>query len=658
LKEFDIMDEAFLTLCKNVPHVEIEFLQEVVRNCDDSEETEVTNITGSPLSDIQMMELQKCLQYCQAVYTTTATKEADKIGATSVKNKIAEIKNCKERIEECCKALAELSQQYMTSIKAPLQIIGSVSLTVPISLQVKHYEDCYKEWKKTTNSFLKSCELKEIPSETIHEARVQLQQILDNFLNDQYDFYWTKTGEWTENAKIVCSFLSTAGLVDQKEKRKFTVLNVGFRNRAPNTGVVATFARPLINLVKHNPHVKFGGGEEVNYIAFLEEDLTPARHDILRIVFSGSNGSDDWVKNCTFGSQHFHGVAGHEGIFKIVQDNEFIASYETLLDRLNNHYNGKKPAMLDIVTTGHSLGAALALLTAYYHVKKPFEKPIIDTAISVKTILFGGPPILSDTSQTLVEEALGKSNIFRVWTFDDPVVRLSNSSAQKWLQDAVHVGTSYPLYNIRGHPKNPLADTSIIFADSHQTDCYTSHLSHIISPDTVSNEILEHLQKYLKGEVDSEYISLVKSFQSKNSWGRFLFDLVPVVGPSYNMYEHVLEGKYWHATLDGMFVLVDATTLGWSLFARGSAIKGVYKATQISRNVLTPVGRGAYSYVGKQGVNVMRRAGVGLIEGSGKAAIQSLSKPGDPTVKNGKKKKKPQGDPTVKNGKKKKKPQK
>lgn len=110
-----------------------------------------------------------------------------------------------------------------------------------------------------------------------------------------------------------------------------------------------------------------------------------------------------------------------------------------------------------------------------------------------------------------------------------------------------------------------------------------------------------------------------------NTWGRFVRDLIPVVGPACNFVEHCKERKYGHAALDATFIAVDGATLGFSAFARTSAIKGVYTVSQATRSIWTPVGRGAYNYVGKQGLNILRRTGVGLVEGATSALVRRVA---------------------------------
>lgn len=619
---------SFDELCQHVqclaPHISEDFLLEVVKNFLSSRSSEndtITNITGSPLSDNQINELNECVNYCKAIYTSHNTRVSEETGTKTVKEKINEIKLKKKAIAKSYKSLEEILENSDKILARDPVVTGILSghatLTVPIDAQANCIKDGYKRWWGETNSCLKHYRLEELPLDTIgdfHKAQAMLKAILDD-CDHEYQLYCTKEGNFTETAHIVCSVLSTAGISDLK---KITVLNVGFRNRAKDTGILPAILKSPISYLKHNPDVKFQGEKEVNYIAFLEEeDRTLNRPDKLWIVFSGSNGTDDWVKNCTIGYKEFFGLSAHEGTLRIVTDSEFVASYQTTMDNLKRHYLGRQPQNLEIVTTGHSLGGALALLTAYYHVK---EKKCPFAGVPVKAVLFGAPPILSKTSKSLVEDLLGKSNIFRVWTFDDPVARLTESFFHKLVQDSVHVGTSYPLYNIHNHPKNFMDDTSILIAPSHWIDTYLSRISDLRSPP----EIYQKLLTVLEGSIRNIDLECITSLKPKNSWGRFCLDLVPVVGPVYNLVEHCQEGKYLHATFDGVFVVVDGTTLGWAVFARGSAIKGAYKAMQFTRNIFTPVGREAYKYVGKQGVNIMRRAGVGLLEGGGKVLMQVI----------------------------------
>jgi len=115
----------------------------------------------------------------------------------------------------------------------------------------------------------------------------------------------------------------------------------------------------------------------------------------------------------------------------------------------------------------------------------------------------------------------------------------------------------------------------------------------------------------------------IKEQRSPRTWGRFCLDFVPVVGPAYNCYENIKDRKYTWAALDVAFIGADVLTLGWTSLAKTRVIKEIFTVTQVSRNVWTPLGRGAYNYVGKEGVNVLRRTGLGVAEGIGKLVVRS-----------------------------------
>lgn len=197
-----------------------------------------------------------------------------------------------------------------------------------------------------------------------------------------------------------------------------------------------------------------------------DESDSAKKMDQVIIAFSGSNSAEDWrhnfdgfVKEGKASVNLAAGLRAHNGIMTSLEDSLqevgtkiklWCKKYEAL------HKNDKEIPTLRIYLTGHSLGGALALLTAVYIKQNivPYMKGIAD--IDIKVYTFGAPPVFEKNSAIEVEDLLGKTNIIRVWNVGDPVPNLSivrknenvfKNSLLMLLLGYRHVGLSVPLYD-------------------------------------------------------------------------------------------------------------------------------------------------------------------------------------------------------------------
>jgi hypothetical protein len=188
--------------------------------------------------------------------------------------------------------------------------------------------------------------------------------------------------------------------------------------------------------------------------------------DQIYIAFSGSNSETDWKHNLDFFRQEGTaehdialGMRVHRGIQQSLNEtlgdygNKTLAWIKKYRD-LREGIKTKKP-LLRIVTTGHSLGGALALLMGLY-VKQKVQQALENVAdVEVTVITFGQPPIFNDISAEKTEKLLGKWNILRFWTIGDPVANLSlifkdnrrGRSPIQALSGYHHIGISIPLFD-------------------------------------------------------------------------------------------------------------------------------------------------------------------------------------------------------------------
>lgn len=508
---------------EEMPHLSAGFIRTVAKNLETASPYEDVNVTGSPLSKKKFEKLIHYMDLCTYIYTDESTRTfIEKSHVPSLEKKWNAIISKKKEIERLHKNLSTIQQEQGKLLTQPpiYEKKGTKSLqseqvpSLSIEAQNPNLEASYKNCMEETNHFLQRIARKPIEHKGLKALSSALQELdeIRQHINNEYSFYFSEEleesipkykGEYqlTNQAVVAASFLhKTANLF---HKKNITILDVGFRNLEGLTGFFKNILTILLAF-KHNPTSWFEGWGEVNYVAYLEEDKTPNRKDKIVLVYSGSNSLRDWVADCIPGHKEFEDLSVHEGIGNTF-NNSVPNDQNLLIDRLKNYYKyHRKPKKLKIITTGHSLGGALASLAAYYYKSNQvglLEKitGLNKDRISVISFVFGSPAIVDKASKEIMEKELGKKNIFRIWTFDDAVVNLTDNAP---IQRGMHLGISFPLYNIENLPFNVLAR----FWGPHGTGRYRNYLKALgrEKPSRNHERLTSILTNYVKNPHDYE----------------------------------------------------------------------------------------------------------------------------------------------------------
>jgi len=146
--------------------------------------------------------------------------------------------------------------------------------------------------------------------------------------------------------------------------------------------------------------------------------------DKLVVAFQGSNGTDDWIHNLTFLKEKASYGEVHSGFLK-----QFRSVKKRLIEEILN-YERKH----ELIFTGHSLGAALAILSAYFLPEIP---ALSQNYIFPICVTFGSPRVgTSDFTKEFIERVLYCNNYINgadtvckvppVWLFYRHVPRVIN----------------------------------------------------------------------------------------------------------------------------------------------------------------------------------------------------------------------------------------
>ena len=163
------------------------------------------------------------------------------------------------------------------------------------------------------------------------------------------------------------------------------------------------------------------------------------------VVIPGTKSGKDWIQNVQAWGQKGNAVTGtvlglntHKGFVNIYQ--ESIGSIKSTLNTFfeSNEFRSSQNTPLTIDVTGHSLGAAVATIAAYDLQDNLLPKKNINADIKLVTV--ASPRLFDEKSAKKVEEALGRSNMLRVYNVHDIVPKV----IPEWY-NSKHVGVSFPL---------------------------------------------------------------------------------------------------------------------------------------------------------------------------------------------------------------------
>lgn len=488
------------------PNIDETIIKTLLNNyMDPSNKMRAIDATGASLKEGEWSDIKQYMRQCAAVYTDFYTRDFFKRQSLSASTKkLDEIIHRFKEISDLYKGLETLNEEYNKLIRKESthiektvatqsgQVLGEKEVasldSIPLLEKLKSQ---YAEYIKILNVFLDSIQYPQVSSTEISEIR-NLYEILigiKNIVESEYFWYFERedkdSEKWslelgkkpdqftrflfggkdeqqiptyrghqlTAKAVAALSFLHKAELLGADN---ITILDIGFRNEESYGTTWNDIASTLMRF-KANKKAWFDDWGEVDYIAYIEKDPQHQK-DKFVIVYAGSNSQWDWGIDFTTGSKTILGISVHAGIGWLF--NQTIATYHTtLFERLKDYYKmiprNSKPQELEIITTGHSLGAGLAELAAFYYktndVLKKFTNELGITTQTVKTFTYAAPAIIAESSVSKFEDTLNKDNIYRVWVTSDPVPVISEALK---IQRGFHVGRSIPLYNIMGLEKD------------------------------------------------------------------------------------------------------------------------------------------------------------------------------------------------------------
>ncbi|KAM3236301.1 phospholipase A(1) DAD1, chloroplastic-like [Capsicum annuum] len=108
---------------------------------------------------------------------------------------------------------------------------------------------------------------------------------------------------------------------------------------------------------------------------------------------------------------------------------------DTIREQIGNILDKYSDEPLSITVTGHSLGAALATLTAYDITNKFSDAPIV-TVVS-----FGGPRVGNKSFRCQLEKS--GTNVLRIVNSDDPITKVPGFVIDDDVDDVEERGTSH-----------------------------------------------------------------------------------------------------------------------------------------------------------------------------------------------------------------------
>ncbi|OIT38218.1 phospholipase a(1) dad1, chloroplastic [Nicotiana attenuata] len=191
----------------------------------------------------------------------------------------------------------------------------------------------------------------------------------------------------------------------------------------------ATCAVQMPSWTKRFPNLASPCSSWIGYVAVCEDEEEIARlgHRDVVIAYRGTATSCEWLENLRATLTSLQNDMAPENYDQPTLQSGFLGLYttksecdqslqDTIREEIGNIHNKYSDEPLSITVTGHNLGAALAILTAYDTTK--FSHAPIVTVVS-----FGGPRIGNKSFRCQLEKS--GTNVLRIVNSDDPQLQSS-----------------------------------------------------------------------------------------------------------------------------------------------------------------------------------------------------------------------------------------
>ncbi|XP_047268694.1 phospholipase A(1) DAD1, chloroplastic-like [Capsicum annuum] len=210
----------------------------------------------------------------------------------------------------------------------------------------------------------------------------------------------------------------------------------------------ATCATRMPRWTKRFPNLASPQSSWIGYVAVcddVEEIARLGRRDVV-IAYRGTATSSEWLENLRATLTCLPDDMAPENYDQPMVQSGFLSLYttntqrdqslqDTIREQIGNILDKYSDEPLSITVTGHSLGAALATLTAYDITSKFSDAPIV-TVVS-----FGGPRVGNKSFRCQLEKS--GTNVLRIVNSDDPITKVPGFVIDDDVDDVEERGTSH-----------------------------------------------------------------------------------------------------------------------------------------------------------------------------------------------------------------------